>query len=489
MPSPFGAVARPAPETLAPPPRLLRRRLGRATTAVSGVVLAAFIALAMYIHTGEPRLAAVESPERALALIVGRTMDVEAALKGARPWERRLYAMTLTDGGGEITQAIAWYEELAGYSLSPDVDLHLGVLLGEAGEHDRLRRTLAEWQARGEPLASHAELLGAAYLGEGDPDVDAFDQVLEVLGPGWFADALMLRLAAQLGDSAPATVARQSIAERAAPLLWRLRALVALDALLLIFGVVAVVLLWRRGVPGAQVAAAALPPPWPLASGLATLIRGGALAALALLSLLAVGSWLADRPLLAETIEQPLMYLPVLLLAWRALLAPAGLGFAAAFGLRPRAGGWWPLVLTAATLVGAGVVSDVGLGLLGDWFGLSSHWSEWFESDLAWGGKSAVASSILGAVIFAPIFEELVFRGALYGTLRVRLRWPLAALASALIFAAAHGYGLAGFGSVFVSGLLWAWAYEKTGSLLPGMIAHAANNLAVAVTLLALLRV
>jgi len=45
-----------------------------------------------------------------------------------------------------------------------------------------------------------------------------------------------------------------------------------------------------------------------------------------------------------------------------------------------------------------------------------------------------------------------------------------------------------GFASVFLSGLLWAWAYEKTGSLLPGMIAHAANNLAVAVTLLALLR-
>jgi uncharacterized protein len=170
------------------------------------------------------------------------------------------------------------------------------------------------------------------------------------------------------------------------------------------------------------------------------------------------------------------------------LLAPAGLGFASAFGLRPRAGGWRPLILTTAALVGAGVAVDVVLGLLGDWLQLSSHWSEWFESDLAWGGTSAVAASLLGAVIFAPLFEELIFRGALFGTLRVRLRWPLAALASALIFAGAHGYGLVGFASVFLSGLLWAWAYEKTGSLLPGMIAHAANNLAVAVTLLALLR-
>lgn len=474
--------------TVVPAPRLARKRLGHAVTFLSGLVLAGFIGLAAYSHTGEPRLTTMEQPERALALIVGRTMDVEAALKTARPWERRLYALTLTDGGGEIAQAIAWYEELAAYSLAPDVDLHLGVLLGEGGQPDQLRRILGEWQARGEPLASYAQLLGTAYLGEARADPEGLDEVLDALGDGWFADALVLRLATQLGDPAPADVARQAIAARAAPLLWRLRALVTLDALLLIFGVVAVSTLWRRRATGAAVAGAPLPPPWSVGVGVATLIRGGALASIALVGLLTLSAWLADRPLLAETLEQPLMYVPALLLAWRALLAPAGLGFASAFGLRPRAGGWRPLILTTAALVGAGVAVDVVLGLLGDWLQLSSHWSEWFESDLAWGGPSAVAASLLGAVIFAPLFEELIFRGALFGTLRVRLRWPLAALASALIFAGAHGYGLVGFASVFLSGLLWAWAYEKTGSLLPGMIAHAANNLAVAVTLLALLR-
>jgi membrane protease YdiL (CAAX protease family) len=450
-------------------------------------VLAAFITLATSSYTGEPRIALVEQPERALALIVGRTMDVEAALRTAQPWERRIYALTLTDGGTEIRQAIVWYEELASYSLSPDVDLHLGVLLGEAGQDDRLRRTLGEWHARGEPLESFAELLGAAYLGDGDPDIDALDQVLETLGPGWFADALLLRLAAQLGDSAPGDVARQAIADRAAPLLWRLRALVALDALLLIGGVLAAIVLWRR-VRGAQVAAAPLPPPWTVARGVAALVRGGALAAIALMMLVLGSGWLTDRPLLAGTIEQPLMYVPALLLAWRTLLAPAGLGFASAFGLRPRAGGWWPLILTTAALVGVGIVVDIGLGALSERLGLGSHWAEWFEADLAWGGKSAVAGSLLGAVVFAPLFEELVFRGALYGTLRVRMRWPVAAVASALVFAAAHGYGLAGFGSVFISGMLWCWAYERTGSLLPGMLGHAINNLAVSITLLTLLR-
>jgi membrane protease YdiL (CAAX protease family) len=47
---------------------------------------------------------------------------------------------------------------------------------------------------------------------------------------------------------------------------------------------------------------------------------------------------------------------------------------------------------------------------------------------------------------------------------------------------------VAGFGSVFASGLMWAAAYEKTGSLLPGMAAHAANNVSAACAVLALLR-
>ena len=63
-----------------------------------------------------------------------------------------------------------------------------------------------------------------------------------------------------------------------------------------------------------------------------------------------------------------------------------------------------------------------------------------------------------------------------------------AAVISAGIFAAAHGYGWIGFASVFWSGVLWAWIYEKTGSLLPGMLAHAANNLLVCLSVMALLR-
>jgi uncharacterized protein len=97
-------------------------------------------------------------------------------------------------------------------------------------------------------------------------------------------------------------------------------------------------------------------------------------------------------------------------------------------------------------------------------------------------------ASLLGTIVFAPVLEEIVFRGLLYGTLRRRLGWPAAAVLTAAVFAAAHGYGVAGFGSVFASGLMWSVAYEKTGSLLPGMAAHAANNVSAACAVLALLR-
>jgi uncharacterized protein len=447
-------------------------------------VLLALVALLM-LHGHESRLAGVEDPEGALALIVGTTMDARAALDDAPAWERRLYALTLTDTSNEIEQAIGWYEELATESLAPGVDLRLAILLGEAGRRETLEAVVAQWPARGEPLATYGEVIAAAYLERGELGVDELGDTLGALGPGWFADTLALRL----GEPALGAAARRSLTDRARALLWRLRALAALDLLLLVAGLVAALTAWRRDRgPRPSVADAVLPPPWSLGAGLATLVRGGALAAIVLLLLLVVDHWLVEQPVLAEALDQPLMYLPLLLLTWRGLLAPAGLGFVAAFGLRPRPNGWRPGLRTSVALVAAGIAIDVVLGVGGERLGFASHWTEWFDPDLAWGSAAGVAVTLVGAILFAPIFEELIFRGLLYGTLRTRLSWPLAALGSALVFAFAHGYGAAGFLSVLLSGFLWAWIYERTGSLLPSMVAHMANNAAVALTLTALLR-
>ena len=458
-------------------------------TAASTLVVLAVIALMIHLQVGEPRLAAVENPEQALALVVGRTMDVRTALDGAAAWERRLYTLTLTDTGSEIGQAIAWYQELAAYSLAPAVDLRLAILLGEGGQRERLERMLRQWEGRGDPLATWGSVIAPAYLDAARIDAGSAGEALAALGPGWFADVLALRLAAHLNDAAMAERARRDIATRSVPLLGRVRALATLDLILLLLGALAVRPLWRR-LEGSRrpVAEAPLPPPWSAGAGLATLVRGAALAAVLLLFLLAGGHWFDELALLAGLLDQPLMYLPVLVLAWRTLLVPAGMGFVAAFGLRPRPDGWRPLAHAVALFVAAVTVTDVGIGLVSDRLGLASHWAEWFDADLAWGSPATIAVTVLAVVVFAPIFEELIFRGLLYGSLRARFSWPIAGVASALVFGLAHGYGTAGFFSVFLSGLLWAWLYERTGSLLPCVAAHVASNAAVAVTLLALLR-
>jgi membrane protease YdiL (CAAX protease family) len=118
---------------------------------------------------------------------------------------------------------------------------------------------------------------------------------------------------------------------------------------------------------------------------------------------------------------------------------------------------------------------------------LSNHWTEWFDPNLVWASAPKLTVSLLEYVVFAPIFEEMAFRGLLYATLRRRLTFFPAAIISTCIFALAHGYSLIGFISVFWSGFLWAWIYERTGSLIPGMVAHAMNNLLVCLTVMALL--
>jgi len=83
---------------------------------------------------------------------------------------------------------------------------------------------------------------------------------------------------------------------------------------------------------------------------------------------------------------------------------------------------------------------------------------------------------IVSAVVIAPITEEILLRGFLYGTLR-RYMGPLAALVlSAGFFALLHGYAF-GFLSLFIIGFLLGYLYERTGSLVAPIVAHAANNL------------
>jgi membrane protease YdiL (CAAX protease family) len=88
-----------------------------------------------------------------------------------------------------------------------------------------------------------------------------------------------------------------------------------------------------------------------------------------------------------------------------------------------------------------------------------------------------VATQILLIVFAASISEELCFRGMLFGGLRERLPRYAAALLSALIFGGLHALtGLSAVPPLIAFGFILALLYEKTGSIVPGILLHMLNN-------------
>lgn len=400
----------------------------------------------------------------------------------------------MSEGASDLEQAIAWYRELAEYSEDPRVEAQLAVLEGEAGRLDRVRERAEVWERAEPPLAGWAPLLRAAYL---EPAAGALsradlaDALPEALPAGWFRDRLARRLLTRADDRTALAALSSARTERLAPLLPRVRWLALGQAALLLAGLWALTtwVVWMRRAPGAvAVGRVALPPQWRGSVGAVVLMRGGALSAVLLVAIeLAPALVGADHPAL-EPLSVSVAALPLILLARRHLFAPAGEGLAHGLGLAPMRGRSSALAVATLALIAVGMLGDLALWLVGDWTGLGGHWTEWFDADLAWGSPLEIVGSLVGGVVIAPLVEEIAFRGLLYATLRRRLSWVLAASVSAAVFALLHGYGVAGFASVFGSGVLWAWGYERTRSLLPGILAHAANNLSAALTVFWFLR-
>lgn len=90
---------------------------------------------------------------------------------------------------------------------------------------------------------------------------------------------------------------------------------------------------------------------------------------------------------------------------------------------------------------------------------------------------------ILGIAILGPVLEELLFRGGVTRVLLARYSPGKAIFLSALIFGIFH-INPAQVVSAFLAGLLFAWIYYRTRSLVPCILMHILNNsLAVALNL------
>jgi uncharacterized protein len=77
---------------------------------------------------------------------------------------------------------------------------------------------------------------------------------------------------------------------------------------------------------------------------------------------------------------------------------------------------------------------------------------------------------IVGA-IFAPLVEEIFFRGFLFQGFRHRYGWIAAMLLSSAIFAIAH-LDLVVLIPTFILGCLLAYVYHRSNSVWPGIILH-----------------
>lgn len=94
-----------------------------------------------------------------------------------------------------------------------------------------------------------------------------------------------------------------------------------------------------------------------------------------------------------------------------------------------------------------------------------------------------IGGMLLIACVFAPVYEELLFRAGLYRFCRQKLGRPAALLISGCSFGLLHG-NWAGFLPLAVLGMGLAIAYEATGSIRVSIVAHGLFNLNTVLVLL-----
>ncbi len=157
------------------------------------------------------------------------------------------------------------------------------------------------------------------------------------------------------------------------------------------------------------------------------------------------------------------------LAAWLFSLRTAGRRFALWGFRRPTLAFFWTIPLALAVVYAVSIVHELIVQPE-----QQDIISEFPRSTLG------VGLFILVAVVMAPLFEEIVFRGFLFRGFANSWGWKWGALASGAVFALAH-LQLDIFVPLAVLGVALAWVYRRTGSLWTCIVMHALfNSIAVA---------
>lgn len=419
-------------------------------------------------------------------------MEFYAGYENTGILERALYRFLFGTEQSVINQALKAYDQvLHYYTMHPESAPDWGILntksrrliiIAEKRDSATLESALDHFGQDPEEQVI-AEAVRFAYLPQ---DKTAFSPEIftgaSLLPVGWASDELRLHIAMRLGDDRTANILRQRINSRGEVL--RLH---VLELALVIGGTICLGLFllvryrtlllpspWERSI---------LNQPWSAYEGYAVCVRA-AVYGLLIFAALHLISKHYFRPSLFTMWSTLFASAPMLLLIYYRLLKPRGLNFRKAFGLSllqpgPRLFSLLTLGLLAMDMLGQMIIG------WGTWkLGIGDPWSAGIQERLVFGPESTVFWSTINIAVWVPVMEEIGFRGLIYTTLRARAGPTLAIALSAALFSAVHIPSLAGFLSIFWSGLLLAYAYERYHSLLPGIAMHSAGNMLYLSTIL-----
>lgn len=148
--------------------------------------------------------------------------------------------------------------------------------------------------------------------------------------------------------------------------------------------------------------------------------------------------------------------------------------------VRPR----WPWLLAALPAVLCAWMAEGILGSIGHAILPASPQNQCIsiQSDF----HSALLFGLIGVAAVAPVVEEILFRGVVFGWLRGRMPVPAAVVVSAALFALAH-LGWMEWSlilPVFGIGVVLATLYHYSRSLWPGIVVHGLINTAATLVIL-----
>ncbi len=393
---------------------------------------------------------------RAVARIAARTMDLSAAYEQAPDWQRLIFVVNGIDIVENRRQIEGWYRELAARDGSLSINCGLQIF--------------------------------TSSVKYPPPGCEARDVPAE----GWFADRIAQSRLAESPDPSEALSLERRERRRSDHTFRKLCAFHGLSTAFVLIGIVCCFALIFSGRGSGRSA-------WKLAissgrkqrldqslwpGGIGVRGLGAALVAGFIVVCLLTG-------IVAElmSVRAMCVFLAVLLTVISVLyLQKHKHSFLGLLGIGQDRESLLRLAASTLALSGASMAGSTFIQWIFERIGKPAHWTEWYNEDLVFGAPSLVGVLLVAKCVFSPLVEEIVFRGFLFGICKRIGGAHLAIVFSALVFGFAHSAGLPTFLTLTWCGLVWAFGYEKTGSIVPAILSHSLNNILYSLSILVFLR-